>query len=507
MLSLVQQPGQGLERKGEPIVPACLYRAAALRRSKCWIVAVLPVWLCAGPAVAHTGERGFVLLLPTQYYIAGGTFAVAASFLVLFFVPDSFARRIAAWRLGLTALPRLPSSLPSGIMFMLLGLLLAAGLAGSRDPLGNPLPLVVWTLWWIGLTLLQAILGDLWAVLNPWIAPYRLLRRLDGRSATADPPPLRYPAWLGYWPAVAGLLAFAWFELVDPAPDDPARLAVAVIVYSAGTLVGMLLFGERVWLARAECFSVFFGFVARLAPIRLLPPDPAAPGRRRLVLGFPGAGLAEAEPLPLSGVAFVLLTLATVSFDGLDRTFWYLGLHGINPLEFPGRTVLMAQNSLGLLAMWGALAGAYGLAVALGRRLAAGGLGLPALAGGLVLSILPISIGYHFAHYLTVFLVNAQYALNALGDPFGLGWDLLGIGRIPIVVSFLADLAAVSVIWKLQAAAVVAGHILAVCLAHFFALDRLGSGRSAILSQLPLALLMVGYTLFGLWLLATPTAG
>lgn len=488
-------------------MPVFLCHAAAVRRLTWRFAALLPTLACASPAFAHTGERGIVLLLPTQYYIAGGTFAVAASFLVLLFVPDGFARRVAGWRLGLAALPGLRSSLPSGIVFVLLGLLAAAGLAGSRDPLSNPLPLVVWTLWWVGLTILQAMVGDLWALLNPWIAPYRLLRRLDGRAAAADRPPLDYPAWLGYWPAVAGLLAFGWFELVDPAPDDPARLAVAAIVYSAATLVGMLLFGERVWLARAECFTVFFGFVARLAPLRLLPSDPATPGRRRLVLTFPGAGLADAEMLPASGVAFVLLTLATVSFDGLDKTFWYLGLNGINPLEFPGRTALMTQNSLGLLAMWAALAGVYVLAIALGRRLAAGDIGFAALSGHLVLSILPISIGYHLAHYVTVFLVNAQYAANALGDPFGLGWDMLGIGRLPITVSFLTNLASVSVIWKLQAAAVVGGHILAVSLAHIIALRRLGSGRAAILSQLPLALLMVGYTLFGLWLLATPTAG
>lgn len=481
---------------------------AIARAGPTWrLVAMTAALSWAVPAAAHTGERGIVLLLPTRYYIAGGTFAVAVSFLVLLFVPDDFVRRVAAWRVGLFRVPDLRSSLPSGFVFVLLCLLLAAGLAGSRDPLGNPLPLTVWTLWWVGLTLLQALVGDLWAVLNPWIAPCRLLRRLDGRSAEDDRPPLAYPAWLGYWPAVVGLFGFAWFELVDPAPDDPARLAVAAIAYSAATLVGMLLFGERAWLGRAECFSVFFGFVARLAPLRMLPPDRATSSRRRLALSFPGAGLASAEALPASGVAFVLLTLATVSFDGLDKTFWYLGLHGINPLEFPGRSAVVLPNSLGLLAMWAALAGAYGLSIWLGKRLAGGGIGAGAMAGGFVLSILPISIGYHFAHYLTIFLVNAQYALNALGNPFGLGWNLLGIGPVPITVSFLTDFASVSLIWKLQAAGVVAGHVLAVSLAHIIAVGRLGRGRAALLSQLPLALLMVGYTLFGLWLLAAPTAG
>ena len=89
-------------------------------------------------------------------------------------------------------------------------------------------------------------------------------------------------------------------------------------------------------------------------------------------LAFPGAALAGASPLPLSGVLFVLLTLSTVSFDGLDRTFWWLDLGGINPLDFPGRSAVMGQNSFGLLAMWAALSGAYGAAIWLGQRLTGG---------------------------------------------------------------------------------------------------------------------------------------
>jgi hypothetical protein len=203
----------------------------------------------------------------------------------------------------------------------------------------------------------------------------------------------------------------------------------------------------------------------------------------------------------------VLLTLATVSFDGLDRTFWWLDLGGINPLDFPGRSAVVGQNSLGLLAMWAALAGAYGLAVWLGHRLSAGDGDLKTGLGAFVLSILPISLGYHFAHYLTTLLVNGQYAVLALNDPFALGWNLLGLGGGHVTVSFLANLDSVAVIWKLQAAAVVGGHILALAVAHMVAVERFGTSRTAFTSQVPLAILMVAYTLFGLWLLAAPTAG
>jgi hypothetical protein len=60
-------------------------------------------------------------------------------------------------------------------------------------------------------------------------------------------------------------------------------------------------------------------------------------------------------------------------------------------------------------------------------------------------------------------------------------------------------------IWNLQAGAIIAGHVLGVLVAHGLA-SRLGAepGR-ALVGQLPLAALMVAYTVLGLWLLSTPT--
>ena len=102
---------------------------------------------------------------------------------------------------------------------------------GSRDPLSNPLPLTVWTLLWVGLTLVQGVLGNLWAWINPWYGPAWLARRL-GLST----PMLRLPRSVGCWPAVILFAGFAWFELIDPAPDDPSRLAAIVLAYAAANL-------------------------------------------------------------------------------------------------------------------------------------------------------------------------------------------------------------------------------------------------------------------------------
>ena len=129
-------------------------------------------------ALAHASERGYVLLLPTGYYLVGGAGAVAASFLALFFLPRQPLARLAQWRLPLVSIPaglRFWTSL-AAFLFMLW--LLAAGIVGSRDPLSNPLPLTVWTLLWIGLTLLQGLFGNLWHWIDPWYAPVRMAGRL-----------------------------------------------------------------------------------------------------------------------------------------------------------------------------------------------------------------------------------------------------------------------------------------------------------------------------------------
>lgn len=459
------------------------------RGASYWLLAFTLTSFSAPPALAHTSERAFILLLPTGHYLLGGALAVAASFVILLALPADRVKRWSTARLVLAQFKAPSETWVSLASFAVLVVLIVAGYLGSRDPLDNPLPLTVWTLWWIGLTIAHAVFGNLWRYLNPWVGPFRLLRL---RRA-----PLPYR--LGFWPAILGLLAFAWFELIYPAPDDPAILARAVILYTIATWIGMALFGEQAWLARGEAFTVFFGLIARAAPLQV--------DQQRLTLGTPGRALADLPPLPPSGVLFVLLTLATVSFDGLSKTFSWLGLNGINPLEFPGRSAVMGNNSVGLMLLWLLLSVAFLACIWIGRALA--GLRGPFWphAGALAASILPISIGYQFAHYLTAFLVNGQYAAIALSDPFALGWFASEDRMHRVTTSFLSNHASVTLIWNLQAAGIVLGHVVAVLVAHHISL-RLDAGqRTALLSQLPLAALMVAYTLFGLWLLSTPAAG
>jgi hypothetical protein len=462
---------------------------------------LLPAQFAASPALAHTGESGLVLLLPTDYYLIGGTLAVLLSFCLIFLWPAKALESIAATSASIGVF-RVPSrSAVSAAMCLFLLALIFVGFLGSRDPRANPLPVTIWSVWWGAFAFVQAVCGDLWHYLNPAVAPYRLIRRLFGR----DTPLARYPAWLGYWPAILAFGCFSWLELVDLAPDDPDRLAAIVLGYLVITVVGMVLFGEESWLGRADPFSVLLRLIAHLSPIATAPVS-GDPGRRRLSLVWPGARLLHLPELPVSGMFFVLMTLSSVSFDGLSRTFWWLDLAGLNPLEYPGRSAVLGFNTIGLLAVWLAVAGAYLGAIRLGAAINPDW--RPARAAGLlVISIIPIALAYHFAHYLTILMMELQYVVQIYSDPFDLGWNLLGLSANFVTASFLNDYHSVSIIWSLQAGAVVLGHLVAVVVAHVLSARLGGAKWDVALAQVPLAVLMVLYTLFGLWLLAAPNIG
>jgi hypothetical protein len=137
----------------------------------------------------------------------------------------------------------------------------------------------------------------------------------------------------------------------------------------------------------------------------------------------------------------------------------------------------MLPNSIGLAGAFLLLSGAFLACVWLGQRLAGAG-GTLVAAGALVWSIAPIALAYHFSHYLISFTLNAQYALAAISDPLSRGWNLFGTAGY---------------------------HVLAVVMAHVAAFRLHGNSRRAVVSQIPLVVLMVGYTVFGLWLLSSPT--
>jgi hypothetical protein len=453
----------------------------ASRRGLALAFALLPA-----AAHAHAAGRGIILTLPTGRYILAAAAAVALTALLLPLAP-----RLPAVRpLRLPALPVPPVAATSWAAAALLLALVLLGFAGPRDPLENLLPLTVWTLLWSGLAFASILLGNLWRAIEPWTGPATTLRRLLGRTGSVG------LSRLGAWPGVAGLLAIAWFELVSPAPADPAVLARATLLYWLAVLALATLEGPA-WLAKGEALTLLFDFLARIAPLWWQPE-----GRRlRPVIGLPGAQIAAMPPLAPGAAAFVALMLATVTFDGLSDTFWWLARIGVNPLDYPGRSALLAANTFGLLAAWALTVVAVLAAIALGHRLAGRPGPLWPAAARILPSFLPIAAAYHAAHYLLDLLTNGRYAIAALDDPLERGSHLLGLPEHWASFGFLADRAAVALIWDTQFALILGGHLVAVVLGIRLA------GPAPLRARLPMTALMVGYTVLGLWLLSTATAG
>ncbi len=452
-------------------------------------------WLLLGaPVSAHVSEQGLVLLLPTGHYITSGVLAVAASVFLIALTPKALvARMFRPIRFDVRPVPFWLSDCVSLVSLILFAALVWIGITGPRDPLTNLFPLAFWVGFWIILFSLIGLSIDLWRYLNPWSA---VATFLFGRNRPAL---VVLPPQFGALPALLIFVGFCCFYVVDPAPTDPDRLAVIAFLYWILTLLAISVFSLHDWLQRGEAFSVLFSLIARNAPF----------GRGGAV-GLPGWDLVPTRPISVSLGLFAIVILGVGSFDGLKETFWWLGLIGVNPLEFPGRSFVIASSLIGLALASAGLAIVFTLALWLGERLVqfrspkATPIPLKTLFCHFAPTILPIALVYHISHFLITFLVDGQYLLSAIGDPLANGSNFFGLGQNRVTTGFLNTPQSVKTIWLTQASIVVIGHILAVLVSHHVALRLYETRRRAALSQLPIATFMIAYTFFGLWLLAAP---
>ena len=373
----------------------------------------------------------------------------------------------------------------------LLVLVFLTALLGEPNASENFAPTFVYVIFWLGVVVLQVVLGNVWPVLNPWLAFADAVawvwERL-GRGWT----PLAYPAWLGVYPAAFLLFAFTVLELAYWDAANPRALALAVALYSYVTWFGMAAFGRRTWVEHGEAFTAYFGLFARIAPF----------GRRedgRLVARVPFSGLAGADQRP-GVLLLVAVMLGSVGFDGLSRAaFWQdlrADVEGPYLVESPAVADLLGML-LGIAGLVGCIAVvcmAYLIAVRVAQ--AAAGSDRDFVADFLP-SLVPIALVYAVAHYFTLLLVQGQFALPLASDPFGWDWDVLGSA------DFQPNLAPLSpnVVWYVQVGALVGGHAAGLSVAHDRALGLL-SIRDALRSQYALLVLMVAYTVGGLWLLS-----
>ena len=506
-------------------------------------LSVVVVLACfAQPGLAHAGSLSGSLQsvgAPFWLVVVTGGGIVAASFLFATLVTDhDTIREVNDYRVLLPVGPlRRLLPLIRGVGVAGLLAVLVVGLVGPRDPLVNLAVLVVWVGWWAGYTMTTYLVADSWPLVNPWRTLASLLPKKD-RSL---------PDRVGAWPSLVGLLGLVWLEVVSPVGDSPTTLAVVVLSYTVVTLVGAAVYED--WFERADPVARVFRLYGLMAPIQRDDPtddprgaggpavegantrrDPAHDGGVELprtsgerdeseaetgtdgsaerdaglprdageedadnreqtpTLSVPGTALARyRDAMGPDDVAFVVALLWVTTYDGLVSTPAWNGVVGaVAPVVPPLVTHLVT-----VVVGFGLFLLVYRVSTRFVRETAETYVTTRFVAGWFAPALVPIAAGYHVAHFLGYFLSLAPALAGVLASPIN-----------PPTTVVLVTLPG----WfgSLQLGFVVAGHLLAVWVAHARAFELFPGRLQPIRSQYPFVVVMIVYTMTSLWVVAQP---
>ncbi len=447
----------------------------------------------AGHVLAHGLGGSSDLPVPYAYSVIGAAWALTFTFALVAF----------AWRRprfdplkpghplpkALTSVVDSPVTrgIVAGAALIFTVWVVLAGLYGPQTQ-ANVLLGVFYVLLWVGLVVASLLAGPVWRVISPVRTLYLLLRRIIPERLGQHR--LAYPGAWGYRPAAVGLFAFVWLELASPNPASLPWVQTWLLIYALVLLCGAWLYGQG-WFARVDPFGVYSMAVSRLSPFR------RNPETGRIVIGNPFDHL-PSLPIRPGVVAMLAVLLGSTAFDSFSSSVTWRNFadrlaraaHGV-----PASVSSSALRTVGLLVFIAVVATTFSLAAR-----ATGGVDREqrrALPGQMAHSLIPIVVGYIFAHYLSYLVERGQQAVFALADPFGRGWNLLGLAHLHVgyVLSMHPTVLAV-----IKVSSVVTGHIVAVIAAHDRALRLLPAGHQ-LTGQLTMMLVMVGYTFTGLYLL------
>jgi hypothetical protein len=420
--------------------------------------------------LAHGLGGSTDLPVPLSYALVGAAWALTFTFAVValawrrpWFDPDKPGRPLPPWVTTAVDAPATRRAVAITALLLTVWVAIAA-VFGPQDA-RNPLPGVFYVLLWVGLVALSLAVGPVWRA----ISPVRTVHRLMGRRSLG----LRYPERAGYWPAAVGLFAFVWLELASPDPGSIGAVKIWLLVYLAVTLAGALCCGDR-WCARADPFEVYSVVASRLSVFRRNRDG-------RIAIGNPFDHLLSL-PVRAGTVAVLAVLLGSTAFDSFSASPQWRGF--VDDHTHSAATATLLRTAALLV-----FAGVVGATFSLAAR-TTGGVDRHRrreLPGLMAHALIPIVIGYVFAHYLSYLVERGQQTIILL---FG-----LGDAQVHYVLSMHPPVLA-----TIKVGCVVTGHIAAVVAAHDRALRLLPAGHQ-LTGQLATMLMMVGYTFTGLYLL------
>jgi hypothetical protein len=444
-------------------------------------VAALGLAVRAPPAIAHSGALRSTgrdpVSAPAWLFLLTGGAAVGASFLLASFVTDRrLIDAIHGWSRALSLPVRPLRALARLVGLAGLAGVLVVGWVGPDTGVRNLAVLLVWVVWWGAVVAATYLVGNAWPALDPFRTLAGAGRWVTARVGVGT---LAYPERLGAWPSVVGLLAIVWVEVTAPLADDPRLLATVVAGYGLLTVVGAVAVGPA-WFDRADPVSRLLAAYGRVAPVAR-----TESGWR---LRLPGTRLSDAVVSGRDETAFVVAVLYVTTYDGLVATGpWAAAVERVVGLGAPPAAVYLGTYCGG----FGVALGAYLLAARAARRFAATYRSPEALAARFAPPLLAIAAGYHLAHNAGTLVALSPALAAVVAAP-------LAPPQNPSTLVLPGWTQGVEI------AAVLAGHVLAVWVAHAAAYDAFPDRLQAVRSQYGVTLAMVGFTMLSLWIVSEP---
>lgn len=318
---------------------------------------------------------------------------------------------------------------------IILFLLVAPGIFGNESSKTSIAPLILWVFLWIGVPVLGLLFGDIYSKFNP----------LNLFSLKSDKPESVYFACILF-------IGLTWFELVWRRPGNP--LNIAVVLITLFVCVNLLRYFLKKSLIEVDPLLLLHYLYSKLKLFN------SRPYFRSLLDNI--GNLAK-----LRGIEyFVLLMIGTVTYDGLrETTFWYN--------QFGSRTDDMGFSTMMFLIMNLGTILFYRFACFFAIKVGGSDLKLNHVSNLFGHTMLPIAFAYHVTHYLTLLLFESQTFFYRFNDPIGIGMNILNVEE-PTINYFIEPL----VIWGIQVAVTLLGHMLSVVLAHDLAVKLFGHQQS-----------------------------
>lgn len=424
----------------------------------CSAIAIFMLFFIPETAYAHAFGQLYTLPIPLWLYLWGAAAALTISFVLIgFFATESRPLNLPKFHLKIPSGAILISKIFALMLFLIT---IFSGFFGAQTPTQNFATNFFWIIFLLGLTYLSAMAGNIWQSVNPFsflLSPLQLK------------PLFKYPKKLGYLPALGFYLGLLWLELLsNNLATNPPTLSTILLTYSIITVIGAIIFGLKDWLKYAEVFSVFFNLISRLSP-------------------FTEDDLVKQSAEHISLLFFILLMLSSTAFDGFRSTTIYF------------RYFYLLNPAILLILSWLLFFTLYFSTAFLMKKITQTSQPVLDLSLKFAFSLIPIVLAYNVAHYFTLLLIQGQQIIPLISDPFNRSWNLFGSVDYQINVGLLKA----KFVWNFEVSVIILGHIGAVLLAHLTAL-KIFPPKKVLISQLPMLILMVFYTVVGLWILSQP---